>query len=222
MGDRVVPAYLRRAPRDRRECCRDAPEGLLGQVVVLERRYRGHEPLRRVRRGRPVRGRQTIPAWHRDRHAPTRSALVRERDRRRVWHRSFHASTSEPLGRRRGGGRVRRDGQTGLDQPAHFVVGAAEELPFRARSFELATVASAIHWFPPAATDELRRVLQQDGLLLIYDVWFRAEMDSVPGFGDWLSDVSNERYAPVAKNPCRTCNAMASTASGIRMLDGKW
>lgn len=86
-------------------------------------------------------------------------------------------------------------------EPAHFVVGSAEELPFRDRSFELATVASAIHWFPPAATEELRRVLQQGGLLLIYDVWFRAEMESVPGFGDWLSDLSNERYAPVAKNP---------------------
>jgi len=86
-------------------------------------------------------------------------------------------------------------------EPAHFVVGSAEELPFRDRSFELASVASAIHWFPPAATDELRRVLQQDGLLLIYDVWFRAEMESAPGFGDWLSDLSNERYAPVAKNP---------------------
>ena len=85
--------------------------------------------------------------------------------------------------------------------PAYFVIGAAEELPFRDRSFELATAASAIHWFPPAAADELRRVLQQDGLLLIYDVWFRAEMESAPGFGEWLSDVSNERYAPVTKNP---------------------
>jgi uncharacterized protein (DUF952 family)/ubiquinone/menaquinone biosynthesis C-methylase UbiE len=85
--------------------------------------------------------------------------------------------------------------------PAYFVVGSAEELPFRDGSFELATVASAIHWFPPAATDEVRRVLQRDGLLLIYDVWFRAEMESAPGFGDWLSDVSNERYPPVAKNP---------------------
>jgi uncharacterized protein (DUF952 family)/ubiquinone/menaquinone biosynthesis C-methylase UbiE len=86
-------------------------------------------------------------------------------------------------------------------RPSHYVVGAAEGLPFRDRSFELATAASAIHWFAPAATDELRRVLQQDGLLLIYDVWFRAEMESAPGFGDWLTDVSNERYAPVAKNP---------------------
>jgi uncharacterized protein (DUF952 family)/ubiquinone/menaquinone biosynthesis C-methylase UbiE len=88
-----------------------------------------------------------------------------------------------------------------LSRPSHFVVGAAEELPFRDRSFELATAASAIHWFAPAAMDELRRVLQQDGLLLIYDVWFRAEMKSAPGFGDWLSDVSRARYAPVAKNP---------------------
>jgi uncharacterized protein (DUF952 family)/ubiquinone/menaquinone biosynthesis C-methylase UbiE len=86
-------------------------------------------------------------------------------------------------------------------QPAHFVVGAAEALPFRDRSFQLATAASAIHWFAPTATDELRRVLQQDGLLLIYDVGFRAEMVSAPGFGDWLTGLSNERYAPVAKNP---------------------
>ncbi len=86
-------------------------------------------------------------------------------------------------------------------QAGHFVIGVAEELPFRDRSFELATVASAIHWFPPAATDELRRVLQRDGLLLIYDVWFPAEMESAPGFGDWLSDVSSQRYAPMAKNP---------------------
>jgi uncharacterized protein (DUF952 family)/ubiquinone/menaquinone biosynthesis C-methylase UbiE len=86
-------------------------------------------------------------------------------------------------------------------QPAQFVIGAAEGLPFRDRSFELATVASAIHWFPPAATDELRRVLELDGLLLVYDVWFPAEMESQPGFGDWLTAVSNERYAPVAKNP---------------------
>ena len=35
----------------------------------------------------------------------------------------------------------------------------------------------------------------------MYDVWFRAEMESAPGFGDWLAEVSRQRYAPVPKNP---------------------
>jgi uncharacterized protein (DUF952 family)/ubiquinone/menaquinone biosynthesis C-methylase UbiE len=84
---------------------------------------------------------------------------------------------------------------------ARFVVGSAERLPFRNGSFELATVASAIHWFDPAACEELRRVLQVAGLLLVYDVWFRAEMTGEPGFGGWLSDVSKDPYLPVPKNP---------------------
>lgn len=84
---------------------------------------------------------------------------------------------------------------------ADFVVGSAEHLPFREHFFELATVASAIHWFGPDAADELRRVIEPGGRLLVYDVWFRAEMESAPGFGQWLSDVSKDRYLPVAKNP---------------------
>lgn len=84
---------------------------------------------------------------------------------------------------------------------AEFVVASAESLPFGDASFELATVASAMHWFGPPAAGELRRVLFAGGLLLVYDVWFRAEMEFAPGFGDWLADVSGERYAPVPKNP---------------------
>jgi len=89
----------------------------------------------------------------------------------------------------------------GPNGAAEFVVGSAEHLPFREGSFELATVASAIHWFGAEAADELRRVIEPGGRLLVYDVWFRAEMDSAPLFGEWLSDVSKDRYLPVAKNP---------------------
>ncbi len=89
---------------------------------------------------------------------------------------------------------------------AEFVVGSAEHLPFRDCSFELATVASAIHWFGREAADELRRVVEFGGRLLVYDVWFRAEMESAPLFGQWLSDVSKDRYLPVAKNPIPDLN----------------
>ena len=87
------------------------------------------------------------------------------------------------------------------DGSAEFVVGAAERLPFPDSCFELATVASAIHWFGSEAADELRRVIEPGGRLLVYDVWFRAEMESAPEFGQWLSDASKDRYLPVAKNP---------------------
>jgi ubiquinone/menaquinone biosynthesis C-methylase UbiE len=88
-----------------------------------------------------------------------------------------------------------------VDQPAQFVLAAAERLPIRDNGVDLVTVGSAIHWFKPQATEELSRVLEPGGHLFIYDVWFPAEMASAPGFGDWLTELSNDRYAPVPKHP---------------------
>lgn len=82
-----------------------------------------------------------------------------------------------------------------------LVAAPAEHLPFGDASFDLATFASSIHWLRPAGLREARRVLTDDGALFIYDVWFRAEMVDVPGFGDWLSAESAAKYPPVAKHP---------------------
>lgn len=82
-----------------------------------------------------------------------------------------------------------------------FVLAAGERLPFNEATFDLATVASAIHWLAPIALHEVRRILEEDGRLLIYDVWFRAEMDGVPEFGGWLTHISEARYPEVVKNP---------------------
>jgi ubiquinone/menaquinone biosynthesis C-methylase UbiE len=91
---------------------------------------------------------------------------------------------------------------------ASFVLAAAEDLPFRDRSFGLATMASAIHWFEPAAIGEIRRIRESRGGFLVYDVWFRAEMRDQPGFGEWLSTASSQRYPGVSKNPRPDIEAM--------------
>src|SRR3954471_15359442 len=49
--------------------------------------------------------------------------------------------------------------QTAKDQQVSYVSAAAERLPFPDAAFDLASVASAIHWFPPAGMREVRRVL---------------------------------------------------------------
>lgn len=84
---------------------------------------------------------------------------------------------------------------------ASFVLAVAEHLPFGSAVFDLATMASAIHWFEPSALREVRRVLNDSGGLLVYDVWFRGEMAGEPEFGRWLETVSDVRYPVVEKHP---------------------
>ncbi|MDU0372509.1 class I SAM-dependent methyltransferase [Hymenobacter endophyticus] len=48
----------------------------------------------------------------------------------------------------------------------HYQVASAERTPFAAASFDLITVAQAVHWFDMAAFNaEVRRVLRPDGVL---------------------------------------------------------
>jgi SAM-dependent methyltransferase len=83
---------------------------------------------------------------------------------------------------------------------ARYVRASAENLPFSDGVFDLSTIASAIHWFDREAITELGRVLGTVAVLAVYDVWFRAEMNGVAGFANWMNAMSNERYPPVAKN----------------------
>jgi ubiquinone/menaquinone biosynthesis C-methylase UbiE len=69
---------------------------------------------------------------------------------------------------------------TRTEHTALYVLAAAERLPFVERSVDLVTVASAIHWFKREAIAEVARVLIAAGWLVVYDVWFRAEMADVP------------------------------------------
>lgn len=89
--------------------------------------------------------------------------------------------------------RTTRDGE-------HYVQAAAERLPFRDGTFELATIASAIHWFEPGAIDEVGRVLTPRAHVCVYDVWFRGEMLDVDAFAGWMTQVCAPRYPCVPKH----------------------
>jgi ubiquinone/menaquinone biosynthesis C-methylase UbiE len=82
---------------------------------------------------------------------------------------------------------------------AALVVSRAERSPFRDATFDLVTVASAIHWFELPALDELARVTAADASLVVYDVWFRGEMVGEPAFGAWMRSEVSARYPRVAK-----------------------
>jgi SAM-dependent methyltransferase len=97
-------------------------------------------------------------------------------------------ASEEMLAARPGGGR------------AHYVRAVAERLPFRDHAFDLATVASAIHWFDPEALHEIGRVLETSASLVVYDIRFRAEMLGEAAFSMWMSDECGPRYGAVTKN----------------------
>jgi ubiquinone/menaquinone biosynthesis C-methylase UbiE len=80
-----------------------------------------------------------------------------------------------------------------------FVAGEIERLPFADRSFDLATVASAIHWLRADGITEIVRILAPGSTLVVYDVWFPAEIVGGPGFSTWLSELSDARYPSVPK-----------------------
>jgi ubiquinone/menaquinone biosynthesis C-methylase UbiE len=81
-----------------------------------------------------------------------------------------------------------------------YVQARAERLPFDDGSFDLATVCSAIHWFDRDAVSELHRILDDEGALVVYDVWFPARMVDQPGFSTWMDEECGPRYPGVPKN----------------------
>ena len=82
----------------------------------------------------------------------------------------------------------------------HYVQAAAERLPFRDGTFELATIASSIHWFEPDAIEEVGRALTSRAHVCVYDVWFRGEMLDVDAFARWMTQVCEPRYRRVPKH----------------------
>jgi SAM-dependent methyltransferase len=80
-----------------------------------------------------------------------------------------------------------------------YAQAAAERIPFGDGSFDLVTICSALHWFGPPALRELHRVVKAEGSLVVYDVWFPAEMVGEPRFAEWMSEVCAPRYPSVQK-----------------------
>ncbi len=102
---------------------------------------------------------------------------------------------------------------------ARFVLGAAERLPFAARSFDLVTAAGSLNYTDlPSALAEIARVLTPGGRFVLYDfsegrrsasgdalaAWFAAFEQRFPWPGGWRP--LDPRALPVA-------------AAGLRLLD---
>ena len=78
-----------------------------------------------------------------------------------------------------------------------YVGGLAEALPFPGGTFDLITVGLAFHWFDQAAfLDGARRVLGEQGWLVVYNVRFSGEMLGNPDFTRWWTDSYLNRFPP--------------------------
>jgi ubiquinone/menaquinone biosynthesis C-methylase UbiE len=67
-----------------------------------------------------------------------------------------------------------------------YVAGAAEQLPLRSASFDLATIGSAFHWCDRQAMfSELERVVRRGGGVAVYDVEL-AGLAEAPALIDWF------------------------------------
>jgi SAM-dependent methyltransferase len=70
---------------------------------------------------------------------------------------------------------------------AAWSIAGAEQLPFRAATFDLVVVGSALHWFHrDAFVAEAARVTRDHAYLVIHDHGFTGVMDGVPEFADWM------------------------------------
>lgn len=70
-----------------------------------------------------------------------------------------------------------------------YIEAPAEYLPFGRNSFDLATVALALHWLDRECfLREIRRVLHPSGWLIVYDNAFTGKMEGNPEFERWYWD----------------------------------
>lgn len=83
-----------------------------------------------------------------------------------------------------------------------WIASPAEHLPAPDHSVDLITVTMAFHWFDqPRFLTEARRVLRDDGWLLLISNAFRGEMVGNPSFTDWCRKILYRRYPTPVRNP---------------------
>ncbi len=98
-------------------------------------------------------------------------------------------SSAEMLSHTRQHGRIR------------FVEADAEQIPFADSTFELITVALAIHWFDQAKFfREAKRLLQRGGWLVIYNDGFTGWMDGNDNYEKWNREEYLARYPTPPRN----------------------
>ncbi|MGC4190984.1 MAG: class I SAM-dependent methyltransferase [Thermomicrobiales bacterium] len=83
-----------------------------------------------------------------------------------------------------------------------WIEAPAESLPVPDGSVDLITVTMAFHWFDQRRfLAESRRVLRDDGWLLLVSNGFSGTMNGNPAFTDWCRDVLYRRYPTPPRSP---------------------
>ena len=103
---------------------------------------------------------------------------------------------------------------------ASFVAGAAEAIPVRSSSMPLLTAAGSLNWadlgrfFP-----EARRVVADDGVLVIYDFGQGQDLAGSDALARWNARFKERYPSP----PCRTVNleTLASDTPGFVLREGE-
>ena len=91
-----------------------------------------------------------------------------------------------------------RDVLTRRSPDVRVIAAYAESLPFNDATFDVVLSSSAWHWFDqPAATNEMARVLRDDGRLFVLWNGFSRDVD----WAVWLAEV-RERPDDEHKRPC--------------------
>jgi ubiquinone/menaquinone biosynthesis C-methylase UbiE len=82
-----------------------------------------------------------------------------------------------------------------------YYVSAAELQPFDDHFFDLITVSSGIHWFDiDRFLCEACRLLKSRGWLVLYENYFDAALEGVPGFKEWFTNVHLARFPTPPRN----------------------
>lgn len=78
---------------------------------------------------------------------------------------------------------------------ARYLTAAAERIPLRDGSADLATVGAAFHWLDQQrALAELARVLRSGAGLAVYTDFFHGRLSGQPAFTTWLKEAYLPRY----------------------------
>jgi SAM-dependent methyltransferase len=98
---------------------------------------------------------------------------------------------------------------------AGYLAAAAERIPLRDRTADLATTGAAFHWFDqPRAFAELARVLRGGAGLAVYSDFFHGRLSGQPAFATWLKESYLPRYPAPARHAYFDAAAAATAGFG--------
>lgn len=83
----------------------------------------------------------------------------------------------------------------------NYAVSNAEALPFAGDQFEIITICQVFHWLDRKVfLAEARRVMKNNGFLVVYDNYLSDDMTSNPRYQPWFREIFLKRYPTPPRN----------------------